>query len=52
MFDNSEMNHKDHMNWLVESGACQLDEIEMPPPPDHSFSRSIIEVTKSTRAAN
>ena len=32
MFDNSEMNHKDHMNWLVESGACQLDEIEMPPP--------------------
>jgi len=47
-FDNSELNHKDNINWLVSDGACQPEEKDMP---NHRFPPSSDAATKSRRAS-
>ena len=47
-FDHSDLNHKDHISWLVSSGACQPDEKDMP---HHRFPQSAVKATKSRRAS-
>jgi hypothetical protein len=48
-FDQSALNHKDHINWLVSCGACQPEKKDMP---NHRFPNSTVKATQSRRASN
>lgn len=47
-FDHSDLNHKDHVHWLVLNGACRPEEKDMP---DHRFPKTAVEATKFRRAS-